>query len=436
MSLHERLGTPRPLPGASPAAAARPSTVASIWIAAQHPLWQCGLRPFFLAGCALALGVMAWWALVLLAGAPLPPSAQTVGVAAWHGHALLLGLGLAATAGFLLTAVPEFTSTPEFGPRTVRALAALWAGGCLASCLPGAAAQALAGLAWVALLAALLVLAGPRLWHGAAGRHRSFIAALALLLLAVLATQWDVLRGLGAGCGLRAVLAAYLALVVVVLGRVSMRIVNDAIDEARRDGRADAETTYLSRPPKRQLAVACILLHGAVQWAWPQHAALPWLALACAAALAHGLGDWHIGRSLLQRWALALYAVPLTMALAYVALGLGPLLAQPALALGAWHALAIGGFGLPILLVLAIAGRAHVGLLPWAGPGFVLAVLALLGAAAARAAWAGGWAQGLGAAALLWLAAWAWVAWRLAPAWWEERPDGSRGCAGPDDGAC
>jgi uncharacterized protein involved in response to NO len=100
------------------------------------------------------------------------------------------------------------------------------------------------------------------------------------------------------------------------------------------------------------------------------------------------------------------------------------------------HVLAIGGFGLPILPVLAIAGRAHVGSLPWPGAGFVLAVLALLGAALARAAWAGGWSLGLGGSMLLWLAAWGWVAWRLAPAWWRERCDGSRGCAGPDDAGC
>jgi uncharacterized protein involved in response to NO len=436
MSTTHHSPTPRPPQAGRGDAPAGPDAAAVSWLAAQHPVWQCGLRPFFLAGTVLALGVMGWWALVLLAGAPLPPSSQTLGVAAWHGHALLLGLGLAATAGFLLTAVPEFTGTPEFSPRVVRPLTALWAAGGAASCLPGAPAQALAGLAWAGLLVALLALAGPRLWHGAGGRHRSFVAGLALLLLAVLATQWDVLRGAGAGRGLRAVLAAYLALVVVALGRISMRIVNDAIDAARRAGRADAETAYLSRPPKRQLAVACILLHGTVQWGWPQHAALPWLALASAAALAHGLGDWHIGRALLQRWALALYAVPLAMALGYAALGLGPLLGQPALAHGGWHGLAIGGFGLPILLVLAIAGRAHVGLPPCPGAGFVLAVLALLGAALARAAWAGGWSLGLGVSMLLWLAAWGWVAWRLAPAWWRERPDGARGCAGPSEGGC
>jgi uncharacterized protein involved in response to NO len=436
MSTTHRGTTPPPPQAGSSDAPGSPEAAAVSWLAAQHPVWQCGLRPFFLAGSALALGVVAWWALTLLVGTPLQPAAQTIGEMAWHGHALLLGLGLAATVGFVLTAVPEFTTTPEFGPPVVRGLAALWAAGSAASCLPGAWAQAVAGLGWAALLVALLVLAAPRLWRAAGGRHRSFIAALALLLVAVASTQWDVVRGLGAGRGLRVVLASYLALVVVALGRISMRIVNDAIDEARRSGRADAELTFLSRPPKRQLAVACILLHAAAQWGWPQHPGLPWLALACAAALAHGLGDWHIGRALLQRWALALYAVPLVMALGYAALGLGPLLAQPALALGGWHALAIGGFGLPILLVFTIAGRAHVGLAPWPGLGFVLAVLALLGAALARGAWAGGWAAGLAGSLLLWLAAWGWVAWRIAPGWWRGRSDGQSGCAGPLEGGC
>jgi len=247
--------------------------------------------------------------------------------------------------------------------------------------------------------------------------------------------QIDVVRGAGATRGLRLLLACNLVLIVVALARISMRIVNDAIAQAQRDGRAEPGLVYLSRPPRRQLVIGCVLLHGATEWAWPGHAALPWLALAAAAAWLHLLDDWHIGRALLQRWALALYLVPAAVALSYAALGLGLLLGEPAWASAGRHGLAIGGFALAlaILLVLCIAGRAHVGLPALAGWGFPLAVGGLLAAALARAGMAIGLA-GVGTVAFLtWLVVWGWVVWRLAPAWWQRRQDGRRGCDGPDD---
>jgi uncharacterized protein involved in response to NO len=416
-----------------PASPLAVSSRPSAWLSPGHALWQCGLRPFFLATAALVWVAMAVWAAALLGGAPLPPGAGLVGWPVWHGHALLIGAGLAATTGFVLTAVPEFTTTPGFAPHTVQRLAALWLAATLTAQASSLAAQALAGLGWAALLLALLAVAGPRLWQAAGGRHRAFVPALALVTLAVVLTQADVARGLGATRGLRLVLASYLVLVVVALARISMRIVNDAIAQAQRAGRADAERVYLSRPPKRQLVVSCVLLHAAVEWAWPGHAALPWLALAAAAAWLHLLGDWHVGRALLQRWALALYAVPLGVALAYAALGLSPWLGGPALASAARHGLLIAGFALPILLVLCIAGRAHVGLAPLSGIGFPLAVVATLGAVLARASMAFGNVLAASVALVLWLAVWSWVLRVLAPAWWRPRADGGWGCDGPAD---
>ena len=92
-----------------------------------HPLWLCGFRPFFLATLLAGLGLVALWLLFLGLGWPLP--AVPGGAQVWHVHELLFGLSLAAVAGFALTAVPEFTSTPSFRARHVRQLLAWWLAG-------------------------------------------------------------------------------------------------------------------------------------------------------------------------------------------------------------------------------------------------------------------------------------------------------------------
>src|SRR3990167_9513384 len=89
----------------------------------QHPVWMCAMRPFFLLTMGSAVLLIALWSAVLALGLPPPPVAG--GALVWHAHELLLGFGLAAVAGFVLTAVPEFTNTASASPRTARYLVLL-----------------------------------------------------------------------------------------------------------------------------------------------------------------------------------------------------------------------------------------------------------------------------------------------------------------------
>ncbi|MGB4926434.1 MAG: NnrS family protein, partial [Giesbergeria sp.] len=79
-------------------------------LSAHHPVWMCAMRPFFLLAMGSAVLLIGLWSAVLALGLPPPP--VTGGALVWHAHELLLGFGLAAVAGFVLTAVPEFTNTP------------------------------------------------------------------------------------------------------------------------------------------------------------------------------------------------------------------------------------------------------------------------------------------------------------------------------------
>src|SRR5690606_32077252 len=89
-----------------------------------HPLFACPFRAMFLATASYAAVALPVWMLVLRFGLVVP--AVPGGLVAWHTHELMFGFGTAAIAGFVLTAVPEFTGTAAFGPRTAVLVAGWW----------------------------------------------------------------------------------------------------------------------------------------------------------------------------------------------------------------------------------------------------------------------------------------------------------------------
>ncbi|MGD9942094.1 MAG: NnrS family protein [Burkholderiaceae bacterium] len=395
----------------------------------EHPVWMCGMRPFFLLAALSALGLVAWWGALLGLGLPVPRVAG--GAFVWHAHELLLGFGLAALAGFTLTAVPEFTSTASFAPVQTRRLALAWIIGRIAFALSGLDGMAgrlalvIAGAAHLALLLGLAAMLAPRLWRSEGRRHLSFLWALLIVAALVAGFYVDALRGAPPMRWLHALLGALMALIVVAMSRISMRIVNRAIES---DG---GTVLYLARPPRRQLALLCIALYTVCEFAWPAHRIGGWLAWAAAAALLNLLNDWHaVGRALRRRWVLMLYLVYVLMAAGYGLIGWALLADGPAMGAGR-HLLTVGALGLAVYVVICIAGRSHCGLLldlrAWAPAGAVLIALGAL--LRALAAWAG--PPWLTAAALSWCLAWALLLAYMAPVLWEPRRDGGRGCDGP-----
>lgn len=398
------------------------------FLSAQHPLWMCAMRPFFILTMGSALLLIGLWSAVLALGLPPPPVAG--GALVWHAHELLLGFGVAAVAGFVLTAVPEFTKTAGASTRTARQLVALWLLGRAGFWLSGSLgwpALALAGAAQLALLGGLLALLLPALRTSAGQRHHAFGWALGGLLLLVAGFYWDALRGAYPMRWLHAYLGLLMVLIVIALSRISMRIVNRAIDEAANGG-----APYLARPPRRNLVVLCLTLFTLAEFWLPGSRTSGWLACATAAAVFNLMGDWHIGRPLLRRWPLALYSVYLCMALGYALMGWALLAGGPGVAAGR-HLLTVGAIGLAIYAVICIAGRAHCG---WAmderawsqwGVGLIAAAAVLR----AGAAWAGDDAIALMAAAgLCWMAAFGLLCWFMVPVLWRVRPDGLWGCQG------
>ncbi len=89
-------------------------------------LWHGGFRPFFLAGALWAAAAIAIWPPLFTGAVAIPTAFAPV---AWHVHEMLYGYGAAIVAGFLLTAIPNWTGRlPVAGPP-LAILAGLWAVG-------------------------------------------------------------------------------------------------------------------------------------------------------------------------------------------------------------------------------------------------------------------------------------------------------------------
>ena len=397
-------------------------------LSARHPVWMCAMRPFFLLTMASAVLLIALWSTVLTLGLPPPPVAG--GALVWHAHELLLGFGLAAVAGFVLTAVPEFTATASASPRTARQLVALWLLGRAGFWLSGMAgwpALAVAGAAQLALLGTLIALLWPALRTPAGQRHHAFGWALAGMALLVAGFYLDALRGAYPMRWLHAFVGLLMVLIVIAMSRISMRIVNRAIDQA-----GTGAQPYLARPPRRNLAVLCIALFTLAEFAQEGSRTSGWLACASAAAVFNLLGDWHVGRPLLRRWPLMLYTVYLCMALGYGLMGWALLAGGPGVTAGR-HLLTVGAMGLAIYAVICIAGRAHCGLAiderAWGlwGAGLIFAAALFR----VGAAWAGEHSvTWMAAAGLCWIAAYGLLCVLIAPVLWRLRADGLWGCQG------
>lgn len=397
----------------------------------RHPVWLCPFRPFFALAAVAAWFVMLAWGAFLFFGWPLP--AVPGGPFVWHAHELLVGVGLAAVAGFVLTSVPEFTDTPAFDAPVVRILVALWLLGRAAFWSSGwwpAAGLAVSGLAHLGLLLGLMGLLAPRLWRDPERRHLSFIWTLVVLAGVLGGFYVDALRGLSPMRWLHALLGVLMALIVVAMSRISMSIVNASVDaQVARDG--IDRPPYLARPPRRHLALLTIALCTLVEFWQPQGRVTAWLALAAMCAVLNLLNDWHVGWPLLRRWPLMLYAVYGFMAAGYGVMGAAWLTGAFSANAGV-HLLTVGVFGLNIYIVICIAGYTHAGL-DKNGRAWVLwGAGALMVAAVLRAgAYAGvGGSALMGIAAALWCLSFLLQSAYMLPVFLRPREDGRAGCAG------
>jgi len=176
-----------------------------------------GFRPFFLAAGLLAVLSLLLW-LGLLFGLIAPPS--YLPGSNWHAHEMLFGYTAAVIAGFLLTAVRNWSGMPTPTGAVLASLVALWLAARLAPWL-GAPALLIAALD-VAFFPALALSLWRPLWHGPNPNNRLFLGVFGGFTLASLLVNLDgagLVPGLAVR-GQRLMLDLVIVVMLVIGGRV------------------------------------------------------------------------------------------------------------------------------------------------------------------------------------------------------------------------
>jgi uncharacterized protein involved in response to NO len=191
-------------------------------------LWNLGFRPFYLlASIFAALSVTLW---VCQYEGFLPAAYLRSPV--WHGHEMLYGYAMAVLAGFLFTAVRNWTGRPTPTGATLAAFAALWVAGRVLVMTPYELAAALVNAAFPVAVAVGI---GIPIVRSGNRRNYFFIALLLLLGLAVLSVHMSYLGMLDwpERASLQLGLDVVLFIMAVMSGRVIPMFTNNGIPGAQ-----------------------------------------------------------------------------------------------------------------------------------------------------------------------------------------------------------
>jgi len=382
-------------------------------------VFALGFRAFFLVAATFAMVAMALWSGAWFGGWPV----GTLSPMLWHGHEMLFGFAIAVIAGFLLTAVRNWTGRATAHGGALAALVACWFAARVLAAWPGAPLGLLAVTDLAFDLALLVAVALPivrvRQW-----RQGGIIAKLVLLTGAnavFYAGAAGFLQPSAMTTALHAALLLVVALVLTVAGRVLPGFIERGVD---------VRVTISDRPWAARASLAAFLVFFVAELV----VELPLLAAAGAAgvAIANGirLAAWHTPALWRRPLLWGLYLALLSIEAGFVLYALAPWFAIPrTLPL---HALGMGGIGLATLAMMARVALGHTGRDIHAPPAAVRPALGLLAAAvlarvALPLAAPAHYALAIGLAQAGWIAAFALYLVAYAPILVRPRVDGAAG---------
>jgi len=314
-------------------------------------LFSFGFRPFFLAaGSWAAFGILLWLP-QYLGALTLPTHFSALD---WHIHEMLYGYVAAAAAGFLLTAIPNWTGRLPVTGWPLAALALLWLAGRAAMLVSAELGGLAAAVIDVSFLVTLAAVAAREIVAGRNWRNLRVLIVLGVLIAGNVVFHAEVLLEGAADYGIRIAIAAAVLLISVIGGRIVPSFTNNWLTR-RNPGR---KPVPFSRFDMIAIAVSALAL---IAWiAAPAHVVSG--ALLIAAGLMQGLrlARWAGERALADRLVLVLHVAYAFVPAGFLLLGASALTdAAPASA--GVHAWTAGAFGLMTLAVMTRATLGHTG---------------------------------------------------------------------------
>jgi uncharacterized protein involved in response to NO len=321
-------------------------------------LFAYGFRPFFLAAGVWAPFSILLWLLQYLGFLTLPTAFAPLD---WHIHEMLYGYVAAAVAGFLLTAIPNWTGRLPVSGWPLAALASLWLAGRIAILSSAAIGGIAAAAIDVSFLVTLAAVAAREIVSGKNWRNLRVLIVLGVLALGNVVFHAEVLTKGSADYGIRIAIGAVILLISLVGGRIVPSFTNNWL--ARNNpGRLPVP---FSRYDMATMGLSALAL---LSWiAAPAHVVTGGMLLAAGLMQAGRLARWAGDRTFADRLVLVLHVGYAFVPLGFLLVGVSALTGAvpPSAGIHAWTA---GAIGLMTLAVMTRATLGHTGQALHAGP--------------------------------------------------------------------
>ncbi len=335
-------------------------------------LFRLGFRPFFLLAGIAAVVLMAIW---LLGYTKRDPLLTYYGSSGWHAHEMLFGYVVAVIAGFLLTAVRNWTESAPLRGIPLAALSSLWLAGRILPLFLGVPPWLVAAvdLAFLPILA--LILAIPLL---RAGQKRNlFIPVLLLVLMvanALVHMEWLGYAMDSARLGVVLAIYTLVLLITAIAGRVIPFFIESALPKVK----------IQPRPLIGYMCIMTVIILALADLFSPSAQIVVICALAAALVHAWRLSGWVVRPALTQPllWILLAGYAWLVVGFTLLAVAYSGFIST----MIAFHALMVGGIGVMTLGMMARVTLGHSGRPLRAPPLVTLAFILVNIAAAVRVA--------------------------------------------------
>jgi uncharacterized protein involved in response to NO len=355
-----------------------------------------GFRPFFLLAAGWAAVAIPLWLAMFGGGAEVPTALPPV---IWHVHEMVYGYGAAVVAGFLLTAIPNWTGRMPLQGRPLAGLALLWLVGRVAVFFSAWTSSTIAAVLDLAFPTVFLGVILREILAGRNWRNLPMVGALALLLLGNLLVHLEAARvAATADIGNRLGVATLLMLINLVGGRIVPSFTRNWLARQRPEVLSPVSFGLIDR-----VALALVALTLLCWVLIPDSSTAPWIEVAGGLTVLVRLIRWRGEATWREPLVWVLHLSYGWVAIGFLLLGLNGWLAiLPETT--ALHALTAGAIGTMTLAVMTRASLGHTGRPLTAGTGTTAIYLLITAASVLRLV------APLGApyVAVLWLSAAAW----------------------------
>jgi len=321
-------------------------------MAASPAVLRGGFRPFFFVGAAWAVIALALWVLAFSGGLILPSGFEPL---SWHRHEMLFGFVGAIIAGFLLTAIPNWTGRLPIAGLPLAGLVGLWAAARLSvlfSAWTGRAAAAIIDVGFY------VVLAGLAAREIRASKNRNLpVVAMVFLLGVANAADHAGAAGLlpDTDVGMRAAISLVVMLISLIGGRIIPSFTRNWMTKQGITLRLPTQSTRFD------LAVLATTAAGLLAWtASPDSSFAGGLLIVAGCGQALRLSRWGGLRSVREPLVLILHLGYLWVPTGLLLLG-ASILGTSVPRSAAIHALTAGAMPTMILAVMTRAILGHTG---------------------------------------------------------------------------